>query len=332
MKAIRMHRNGGPEVLVWEDCEIAPPGPGQVQIRHTAVALNFSDVNVRRGGFYIARPLQFPVILGNEGAGVVAAVGEGVVGFKPGQRVGYVGSGGPFYEDTGSYAEVRNLPAKCLIALPEMISDRQAAAVMLKGLTASMVINRYFRPKAGDVILNHGAASGVGLILTQWCRHLGATVIGTVGSEEKAEIVRRHGCAHPVLYRDVDFVGEVKKIAPEGVDSVFDGVGKDTCLKSLDCMRPFSMLVNYGNSSGHPEPVDLLLLAKKGSLAISRPAFSFHIAKEDDKRGAFDELFSLVHAGVIKVDVGRSYRLQDAADAHRDLEARRTVGSVVLDV
>lgn len=332
MKAVRMHRNGGPEVLVWEDCEIASPGPGQVQMRHTAVALNFSDVNVRRGGFYIAKPLQFPVILGNEGAGVVSAVGEGVSGFKDGDRVGYVGSGGPFYEDTGSYAEFRNLPAKCLIKLPDTVTDQQAAAVMLKGLTASMVINRYYKPTAGDVILNHGAASGVGLILTQWCKHLGATVIGTVGSAEKAEIVKRHGCAHPILYRDVDFVGAVKAIVPEGVHSVFDGVGRDTCLKSLDCMRPFSMLVNYGNSSGHPEPVDLLLLAKKGSLAISRPAFSFHIAKEADKTRAFDELFGLVHSGAIKVDVGRTYPLANAADAHRDLEARKTFGSVVLTI
>ncbi|MFM1814531.1 MAG: hypothetical protein RLZ98_1226 [Pseudomonadota bacterium] len=330
MKALRMHRNGGPEVLVWEDCEIAPPGPGEVQVRHTAVALNFSDINVRRGGFYIARPLQFPVILGNEAAGVVEAVGDGVSAYRPGDRVGYVGSGGPFYENTGSYAERRNLPVGCLVSLPDTITDQQAAAVMLKGLTASMVINRYYKPNPGDFILNHGAASGVGLILTQWCRHLGATVIGTVGSAEKAEIVRAHGCAHPILYREGDFVAEVRRIVPEGVHSVFDGVGKDTCIKSFDCMRPFSMLVNYGNSSGHPEPVDLLLLAKKGSLAIARPAFSFHIAQEADRQRAYEELFGLVHSGVIRLDVGRTYPLRDAAAAHRDLEARATFGSVVL--
>ena len=332
MKAVRMHENGRPEVLVWEDCEISPPGPGEVQIRHTAVSLNFSDVNVRRGGFYIAKPLQFPVILGNEGAGIISALGAGVAGINVGDRVGYVGSGGPFYENTGSYAELRNLPAKVVIKLPDAISDAQAAAVMLKGLTASMVINRFYKPKAGDVILNHGAASGVGLILTQWCKHLGATVIGTVGNAEKADVVRAHGCDYPVLYREVDFVEAVKQIVAEGCDSVFDGVGKDTCVKSLDCMRPFSMLVNYGNSSGHPEPLDLLLLAKKGSLAISRPAFSFHIAKEADRREAFDELFGLVEDGVIKLDVGQTYPLEEAAQAHRDLEDRKTFGSVVLTV
>lgn len=330
MKAIRIHENGGPEVLRWEDCALPPPGPGEVRLRHTAIALNFSDVNVRRGGFYIAEPLKFPVILGNEAAGVVTALGADVRGFEPGDRVAYVGSGGPFYEKTGSYAEERNLPASCLVKLPADISDRQAAALMLKGLTASMVINRVFEPKPGDWVLVHAAASGVGLILCQWAKHLGAVVIGTVGSREKAQLVEDHGCDHPILYRETSFVDAVKNLVPQGVSAVFDGVGKDTFLPSLDCVRPFGMLVNYGNASGHVPPVDLLLLAKKGSLSVSRPAFSSHIAEPRDYRAACEELFDLVRRGVLTLEIGKSYALRDAAEAHRDLEARRTAGATVL--
>ena len=258
--AMRIHANGEPEALTWEEHPLAPPGPGEAQVRHTAIAVNFSDVNVRRGGFYIAKPPVFPLVVGNEGAGVVAAVGEGVTLVKPGDRVAYVGSGGPFYEDTGSYAEARNLPERVLIKLPDDISEQTAAALLLKGLTASLVIQRLHTPKPGDWILIHAAASGVGLILTQWSHHLGATVIGTVGSKAKAEIFTAHGGDHPILYREVDFVEAVKKLVPEGVHAVFDGVGKDTLEKSLDCMRPFAMLVNYGNASGHPEPLDLSFL------------------------------------------------------------------------
>lgn len=329
-KAVRMHANGGPEVLVWEDHALPPPGAGQVRIRHTAIAFNFSDVNVRRGGFYIADPLAFPLILGNEGAGVVAQSGSGVTSVRIGDRVAYVGSGGPFYENTGSYAEERNLPASCLIPLPAHISDAQAAAFMLKGLTASLVINRTYKPKPGDMILVHAAASGVGLILVQWAKHLGATVIGTVGSAAKAGVARAHGCDHTILYRETDFVAAVRAIAPQGVAAVFDGVGKDTCIPSLDCLRPFGMLVNYGNASGHPPPLDLLLLAKKGSLSVSRPAFSHHIADPADARAACAELFDLVACGVLKIAIGRTYALKDAAQAHRDLEARSNAGSVVL--
>lgn len=330
MKAVRIHQNGGPEVLKWEDAELPPPGPGEVRLRHTAIALNFSDVNVRRGGFYIAEPLKFPVILGNEAAGVVVEIGTGVRGFAPGDRVAYIGSGGPFYENTGAYAEERNLPASCLIKLPPDISDRQAAALMLKGLTASMVINRVYKPKPGDTILIHAAASGVGLLLCQWAKHLGATVLGTVGSREKAKLVKEHGCDHPILYREEDFVAAVKQIVPHGVSAVFDGVGKDTFIPSLDCVRPFGMLVNYGNASGHVPPVDLLLLAKKGSLCVSRPAFSFHIADPAECRTACDELFDLVRRSVLKVEMGRTYALKDAATAHRDLEARQTAGAAIL--
>lgn len=329
-KAIRIHANGDPDVMRWEDFELPPPAPGEVRIRHTAIALNFSDVNVRRGGFYLAQPLKFPVILGNEAAGIVTRLGPGVSNVQSGDRVAYVGSGGPFYEATGSYAEERNLPASCLIKLPDDISEQQAAALMLKGLTASMVINRVFHPKSGDTILIHAAASGVGLILCQWAKHLGATVIGTVGSPDKAKLVREHGCDHAILYREVDFVAAVKKLMPEGVSAVFDGVGKDTFIASFDCVRPFGMLVNYGNASGHVPPVDLILLAKKGSLSVSRPAFSFHIADPAAYRAACDELFDLVRHRIIRLERAKTYPLRDAAEAHRDLENRKTAGSVIL--
>ena len=299
-------------------------------MRHTAIALNFSDVNVRRGGFYITPPSAFPLILGNEAAGVVASVGAGVSNIRPGDRVAYVGVGGPFYESTGAYAAERNVPASCLITLPEEISEAQAAALLLKGLTASLVINRIHKPKPGETILIHAAASGVGLLLCQWAKHLGATVIGTVGSAAKAELVRENGCDHTILYRDVDFVPAVKSIVPKGVHAVFDGVGKDTFIPSFDCTRPFGMLVNYGNASGHVPPVDLLLLAKKGSLSVCRPAYSSHVADPGDYRNACDELFDLVIRGVLRVETGSRYALRDAAQAHRDLEGRRTVGSTLL--
>ncbi len=330
MKAIRIHENGGPEVLRYEDCALPPPAAGEVRVRHSAIAVNFSDVNVRRGGFYIATPQRYPLILGNEGAGTVASLGVGVEGFKAGDRVAYVGSGGPFYENTGSYAEERNLPARCLLKLPEGSAEDLAAALLLKGLTAAMVINRIYRPKPGDTILIHAATSGVGLLLTQWSRHLGATVIGTVGSPEKAAIARAHGCEHPILYREIDFVAAVRKIVPKGVSAVFDGVGKDTFMPSIDCVRRFGMLVNYGNASGHVPPVDLLLLAKKGSLSVSRPAFSTYIEEPGEFQSASAELFELVKRGVLKVEISQRYALCDAAQAHRDLEGRKYAGSLIL--
>jgi NADPH2:quinone reductase len=317
---LRIHGHGGPEVFREEEVELPPPGPGEVRIRHTAIALNFSDVNVRRGGFYIASPPKFPLILGNEAAGVL----------ESGERVAYVGSGGAFYENTGAYAEARNIPARVLVRLPAGITERTAAAVLLKGLTASMVIHRCHTPRKGDVILIHAAASGVGLLLVQWAKHLGAVVIGTVGSREKADVARRLGCDHAVLYRETDFVAEVKKLVPEGVAAVFDGVGRDTFRRSLDVARPFGALVNYGNASGHPEPLDLLLLAKKGSLSVSRPAFSTHVAKAEDLARYSAELFDLVQRGVLKVEIGRTYPLAEAAQAHRDLESRAFAGSALL--
>ena len=330
IKAIRIHRNGEPDEMKWEEIELPAPAAGEVRVRHTEIALNFSDVNVRRGGFYITPPSAFPLILGNEAAGVVVAIGAGVNAVKPGERVAYVGVGGPFYENTGSYAEERNVPASCLIKLPEDISGRQAAALLLKGLTASLVINRIYTPKKNDTILVHAAASGVGLILCQWAKHLGATVIGTVGTAAKAKLVLENGCDHAILYRDTDFVSGVKKIVPKGVRAVFDGVGKDTFIPSFDCTQPFGMLVNYGNASGNVPPFDLLLLAKKGSLSVCRPAYSTHVADPNDYRAACDELFDLVKRGVLRVETGKSYALRDAAQAHRDLEARLTMGSTVL--
>ena len=330
MKAMRIHGNGGPEVFRRDDVDLPDPGPGEARVRHGAIAVNFSDVNVRRGGFYFASPLKFPLILGNEGAGVVTRVGPGVTAVKEGDRVAYVGSGGPFYENTGSYAEERNLPARVLVKLPDGIPERTAAALMLKGLTASMVINRCYRPVRGDPVLIHAAASGVGLLLAQWAKHLGASVIGTVGSADKARVAREHGCVHTILYRETDFVPEARRLVPEGVAAVLDGVGRDTFARSLDVVRPFGILVNYGNASGHPEPLDLLLLAKKGSLFVSRPAFSTHIARDEDLRRYSEELFDLVMRGVLKVEIGRSYPLAEAAQAHRDLESRAYAGAAIL--
>jgi NADPH:quinone reductase len=330
IKAIRIYANGSPDVMRWEDIELPPPGPGEVRVRHTAIGINYSDINVRRGGFYIAKPLRFPVILGNEAAGVVAATGAGVAEIAPGERVAYVGMGGPFYEETGAYAQERNVPAACLIRLPETVSDQQAAALLVKGLTASSIVNRVFRPRPGQTILIHAAASGVGLLLCQWSKHLGATVIGTVGSPDKARAARAHGCDHVILYRETDFVAAVKSHVAAGVDAVFDGVGLDTFVPSLDCVRPFGMLVNYGNASGHVPPLDLLLLAKKGSLSVSRPGLSHFFAEAGALQAAADELFALVARDVLRPEISRTYPLRDAAQAHRDVESRSTTGSILL--
>jgi NADPH2:quinone reductase len=329
-KAVRIHANGGPEVMRWEDVALPSPGAGEARIRHTAIGVNYSDVNVRRGGFYLARPLRFPVILGNEAAGVVESVGPGVEDVRAGDRVAYAGMRGEFFEETGAYAQARNVPTERLIKLPPAISDRQAAAMMVKGFTASLIINRIFRPKRGDTILIHTAAGGVGVILCQWSKHLGATVIGTVGSPQKARIAQAHGCDHTILYREVDFIAAVRAIAPQGVAAVFDGVGKDTFTASLDCVRPFGMLVNYGNASGHPPPLDLLLLAKRGSLSVCRPALSSLTADVSAMRAAAAELFDLVERGILEIEIGRTYPLADAAAAHRDIESRTSAGSMLL--
>ncbi|MCC6948307.1 MAG: quinone oxidoreductase [Bradyrhizobiaceae bacterium] len=329
-KAIRIHRHGGPEVLQWEDIEVPPPAAGEARVHHTAIALNYSDINVRRGGFYTPKPLQMPLIPGNEAAGVVESVGSGVTEVKPGDRVAYVGVSGAFYNSTGAYAESRNVPAARLVKLPAAISDLQAAAMMVKGLTASAIVNRVYQPKPGDTILIHAAASGVGLILAQWSKHLGATVIGTVGSPDKAEIARANGCAHTILYRGTNFVDAVKQLTGRGVHAVFDGVGKDAFMPSLDCIRPYGMIVNYGNASGHVPPLDLILLAQKGGLSVSRPALSHYLSENDTLHRATAELFDLVARGILQITINHTYALKDAASAHRAVESRSTAGAVVL--
>ena len=300
VEVIRIYANGGPEVLRSEDIELPPPGVGEARVRQTAIAINFSDINVRRGGFYKTEPVKFPLILGNEAAGVVETVGADAGDFRPGDRVAYAGTGGMFWESLGAYSEQRNLPASCLIPLPDDISDQQAAALLVKGLTASIIVNHIFRPQSGDTVLIHAAASGIGLFLSQWSKHLGATVIGTVGSPEKARIAEAHGCDHTILYREVDFVEAVKTLAPPGVSAVFDGVGKDTFVRSLDCVRPFGMVANYGNASGHVPPIDLMMLADKGSLSASRVGLFQHITNPKESCA---ELFDLVRRGILKVKI-----------------------------
>lgn len=330
MKAIRIHAHGGPEVMRWEEVALPSPAPGEARIRHTAIAVNFSDINQRRGGFYTAEPVPMPMILGNEAAAVVESVGPGVTEVKPGDRVAYVGVNAAFYQHTGAYAEQRNMPAGRLVPLPDGISDNQAAALMVKGLTASLVVNRVWRPQPGDTVLIHAAASGVGMILAQWASHLGAIVIGTVGSSEKAGIAAAHGCRHVILYRETDFVAAVREIAPKGVHAVLDGVGKDTFMPSLDCLRPFGIIVNYGNASGHVPPLDLLDLAKRGGLSVSRPGLSHYLKEPGSLHAAAAELFALVADGTLRIEIGRTYPLPDAAQAHRDVESRSLAGAIVL--
>jgi NADPH:quinone reductase len=330
MKAVLIHSHGPPEVMRLEDIELPPPGPGEARLRHTAIALNFSDINVRRGGFYQAAPLPMPVILGNEAAGVVTALGPGVTGVAAGDRVGYCGVGSNFWARTGAYAEERNVPAARLVKLPDAISDRQAAALMLKGLTASSIVNRIYRPKPGDTVMIHAAASGVGLLLVQWSKHFGATVIGTFGNAEKARIASDHGCDHTILYREVDFVQVARRVAPGGVNAVFDGVGLDTFEKSFDCMAPFGMIVNYGNASGHVPPLDILKLSLKGSLSVCRPGVSHFLGDPARFRKLCAELFDAVARGILKTTAIRTYPLAEAVAAHRDAEAASYAGPVVL--
>lgn len=330
MKAIAIHRHGGPEVLELIDVHLPPPAAGEVRIRHTAIGLNFSDINVRNGGFYLGDGPRFPVILGNEAAGVVESVGAGVEGFAPGDRVAYAGTGGLFFVDTGAYAQERNMKAEHLVRLPDDIGDQQAAALLLKGLTAAVVIHKCYAPQPGDMVLVHAAAGGVGSLLAQWSAHRGATVIGTVGSEAKAGFARAHGCHHTILYRQEEFVAAVKRLAPQGVAAVFDGVGKDTFIPSFDCLRPFGAAVNYGNASGNVPPFNLMLLAQKGCLALHRPGFGFYGNTAATRQATCDELFALVRSGALKVEVSRTVPLSEAAQAHADAEAGHSTGSVLL--
>jgi NADPH2:quinone reductase len=319
--AIRFHQTGGPEVLKWEEVQVGKPGAGEARIRHTAVGLNFIDI-YNRSGLY---PVQLPSGLGGEGAGVVEEVGSGVTDLKPGDRVAYGNS------PIGAYSEARLIPADRLLKVPDGIDDKAAAAMMLKGLTAQYLIRQTYRVKAGDTILMHAAAGGVGLILCQWAKHLGATVIGTVGSDEKAKLAKAHGCAHTINYSKEDFVKRVDEITGgKKCPVVYDSVGKDTFLKSLDCLAPLGVVALFGQSSGAVEPFNLGLLAAKGSLYVTRPTLFTYAAKRENLVAMANELFDVVKSGAVKIEVNQTYPLKDAAKAHADLAARKTTGSTVF--
>jgi NADPH:quinone reductase len=321
VKAIHAVKAGGPEVLTWTDIEIGEPGPGQVRIKHTAIGVNYIDVYMRSGLY--ATPTPFAP--GNEAAGIVEAVGSGVTDLKIGDRVCYVIAGG------GGYQEKRIAPADRVVKLPDGISDKQAAAMMLKGMTVQYLLRRTYKVQPGDTILFHAAAGGVGLIACQWAKHLGATTIGTVGSTEKAALAKAHGCHHTILYRETDFVPAVKALTNNaGVPVVYDSVGKDTLLKSLDCLAPLGMLVTFGQSSGPADPLNLGILGAKGSLFVTRPTLFTYIAKKEALVQTANDLFDVVAKGIVKIEVSAEYALKDAAQAHRDLEARKTTGSVIL--
>ncbi|MEW6336841.1 MAG: quinone oxidoreductase [Acidobacteriota bacterium] len=320
-RAIRFHESGPAEVLRWEEVAVGAPGPGEVRLRHTAIGLNFIDT-YHRSGLY---PLSLPATPGMEAAGIVEAVGEGVTDVRPGDRVAYG------HAPIGAYAESRLLPAHRLVRLPEGIDDRTGAAMMLKGLTAQYLLRRTYRVLPGDTILVHAAAGGVGLILCQWARHLGATVIGTVSSQAKAALAEAHGCAHPVVTGEEDFVERVKEVTGgEGVPVVYDSVGADTFERSLDCLRPLGLMVSYGNASGPVAPVPPLLLAQKGSLFLTRPALATYVSRREDLLAAADELFAVVGSAAVRIEILQTYPLAEAARAHRDLEGRRTTGSSIL--
>lgn len=320
--AIRVHQVGGPEQLKWEQVEVARPGEGQILVRHTAVGLNFIDVYHRTGLYPLP---DGPFCPGLEAAGSVTAVGEGVLDLKEGDRVAYASP------PVGAYAEQRVIAADRVVKVPASIDDQTAAAMMLQGLTAHYLLRRTYAVRSGDTILFHAAAGGVGLIACQWARHLGATVIGTVGSEAKADLAKAHGCDHTILYKQQDFLDEVRKItAGEGVPVVYDSVGKDTFNQSLDCLRPMGMMVLFGQSSGNVAPLDLGVLAAKGSLFITRPTLMTYTAKRADLLAGAEELFEVVGSGAVKINVNQTYALKDASQAHLDLEARKTTGSTVL--
>ncbi|MBW2476898.1 MAG: quinone oxidoreductase [Deltaproteobacteria bacterium] len=321
-KAIRMYETGGPDVLRWEEVVVAEPGAGEALIRQTAVGLNFIDIYHRTGLYPIG---DLPATPGMEGAGEVLALGEGVTDLQKGDRVAYAGL------PPGAYAEQRLIPADRLVKLPETVNDQQAAAMMLQGMTAQYLLRRTYRVKPGDKILLHAAAGGVGLIACQWAKHLGATVIGTVGSHEKAAVASAHGCDHPLLYRDEDWVARVRELTGgEGVSVVYDSVGKDTFLKSFDCLKPLGLLVSFGQASGPVPPIDPGILAAKGSLFLTRPSLMTYTAKRNDLLDSARELFAVIASGVVKVEISQTYPLSQAAQAQRDLEARKTTGSTVL--
>jgi len=321
VKAIRVHRHGGPEVLTCEDVTIGAPGAGEIRVRNRAIGLNFVDIYFRSGAY---APPGLPFIPGNEGAGEVVAVGDGVREFAPGDRVAYV-------ETLGAYAEERIVPAHYAVRLPAAIDFETGAAMMLKGLTAQYLLRRTFRVEAGHTILVHAAAGGVGLILTQWAKHLGASVIGTVGSPEKADIAHRNGCDHVIDYRQEDFAARVEEITKgAGCHVVYDGVGKATFPASLDCLRPCGYFVSFGSTSGPIEPFDIMLLMQKGSLFATWQLLFTHLAKREDVIAMSEDLFNVVASGAVKIPVHARMPLAAVAEAHRRLEARETTGATIL--
>ncbi len=323
-KAIRIYETGGPEVMRWEDFDPGQPGVGEVILRQDAVGLNYIDVYHRTGLYPLP---ELPATPGMEGAGVVEEIGEGVTEVTMGDRVAYAGL------PPGAYAETRVIPAHRLVKLPDGMTNQLAAAMMLQGMTARYLLHGCYAVKAGDTILIQAAAGGVGLIVCQWASHIGATVIGTVGSPQKAELAKAHGCHHPILYNDEDFVARTREITDgNGVDVVYDSVGQSTFMNSLDCLRPMGMMVTFGQASGPLEPLDLGLLAAKGSLFVTRPSLMAYTAKREDLLEHARDLFEVVQSGAVKVDVRQTYPLSEAAQAHKDLEGRKTTGSTVFTV
>jgi len=320
--AVRVHKVGGPEVLTYEEIAVAAPGPGQIRVKQYAIGVNFIDCYFR-SGLYPA-PGGLPFVVGNEAAGEVVAVGAGVSDFKPGDRVAYVN--GP-----ACYTAERLVPAERAVKLPTNISDEQAAAMMLKGMTVAYLLRRTFKVEKGMNVLVHAAAGGVGLIFCQWANHLGANVIGTVGSKEKAALARANGCHHTILYRDEDFVARVKEITGGRLcEVVYDSIGKTTFPGSLDCLRPLGMFVSFGSSSGQIEAFNINILQAKGSLFATRPTLNTYAAKREDLVAIAGDLFAVVGSGAVKIPINQKYALRDAAKAHRDLEGRLTTGCSIL--
>lgn len=321
-KAVRIHAHGGPEALVYEDADPGQPGPGQILVRHTAIGLNFIDIYFRTG-LYPA-PNGLPLIPGGEAAGVVLELGEGVSWLKQGDRIAYA-------INTGAYAEQRVIAADRVVKIPDGISDEQAAGMMLKGMTAEYLLRRTFKVGQGDTILYHAAAGGVGLILGQWAKHLGATVIGTASSREKAELAKAHGYDHVIDYRTQDFVAEVARLTDgRKCDVVYDSVGKDTFPGSLDCLRPLGTFVSFGQSSGPIPPFNIALLSQKGSLFATRPTLFVYNARREDLEASAKALFDVVAKGVVEIKINQTYALKDAGRAQADLEGRKTTGTTVL--
>jgi len=319
--AIRFYEPGGPEVMKWEEVEVGEPGPGEIRVKQTAAGLNFIDIYLRSG----ARPVPMPNGLGLEGGGEIVAVGEGVTDLAVGDRVGYADL------PLGAYAEERVMPAKIAVKLPDAISNEQAAGMMLKGMTTQFLIKSCFPVEPGSTVLWHAAAGGVGLIACQWLNHLGVTVIGTVGSEEKAELARAHGCHHTINYNTEDFVERVNELTDgAGVPVVYDSVGQDTLRGSMKCLQRRGYLISFGNASGAPDPVAPGELAEHGSIYLARPMLFDFIAEREELLACAGDLFDVVSSGAVKIEVNQTYPLSDTVQAHKDLAARKTTGSTIL--